>query len=97
MDEFEQALVCLKEDHPESFEKFMEWYADALELDIDEFKKLYDENAGYEESDRWEYLGVFRSGRCGRCFDHGMKFDVVLDPEMVKIINEWEKPREADN
>lgn len=95
-DDFYDLLWTLHEHEPAKFRLIAEWWAEQLDLDVDEFMELYEENAGYEPSDFWEELGLFDCTGCGRHFDHGMEFDVVIDPEMVTVINEWEEPKVED-
>jgi DNA polymerase sigma len=51
--DFYDLLWALHEHEPEKFRLIAEWWADQLDLDVDEFMELYEKNAGYEPSDFW--------------------------------------------
>lgn len=76
------------------FDKFMEWWADQLGVEVEGLKDNYFQAVGCskEEEERWEELGVFRSSGCGRMFSADAPDpEIVIDPEAIELVRKAEE------
>ena len=103
VDDFQKALNTLERERPEDFKRFWNWWMEQLDVDTEDSDLMEDmlETYHYDRTndnncDSWETLGVFRWSHGGRCLSNHDEFDIVLDPEALKIAQEAEKDNEGN-